>query len=493
MPTVSYPAALRLHAERTPEKVALRCGEEALDYAALDRASERLARAFAARGVGHGDFVTLALPNGPDFVVACFAAWKLGAVPQPISGRLPAKERAAILAQAKPALVVGVEPGAAAGFPSLPAGFEPDGFGEASDDGAPLPDRTSPSRQALASGGSTGLPKLIVDALAAECDPTEPFYGNVPGNTVLVPGPLYHAAGFVNTSVTLLLGGTVVLMERFDASLALELIERRRVRWVAFVPTMLLRIWRLPEAERARRDLSSLERVVSSGGPCPDWLMRAIIGWLGPERVFNAYGGTERIGGTLISGREWLDHPGSVGKPTGGRRIRILGEDGRELPPGEIGEVFMMPPGGRGSTYRYVGAEARATDDGWETLGDLGRVDEDGYLYLVDRRTDLIVTGGANVYPAEVEAALEAHPGVRSCAVIGLPDPEFGQRVHAIVEAGPALSADALRVHLADHLVSYKTPRTFEFVETPLKDEAGKVRRSALREARMQATGGNAQ
>jgi bile acid-coenzyme A ligase len=482
MATVSYPAALRLHAGRTPEKVALRCGDHALTYDALDRASSRLARAFAARGVGQGDFVTLALPNGVEFVVACFAAWKLGAVPQPISGRLPAKERVAILEQAKPALVVGVGPGDAAGFPSVPAGFAPD----ADTDDAPLPDRTSPSRQALASGGSTGRPKLIVDALRAECDPGEPFYGNVPGNTVLVPGPLYHAAGFVNTSVTLLLGGTLVLMERFDAAEALALIERHGVRWVAFVPTMLLRIWRLPEEERARRDLSSLERVVSSGGPCPDWLMRAVIGWIGPDRVFNAYGGTERIGGTLISGREWLEHPGSVGKPTGGRKIRILGEDGGELPPGEIGDVFMMPPGGKGSTYRYVGAEARATDDGWETLGDLGYVDADGYLYLVDRRTDLIVTGGSNVYPAEVEAALEAHPAVRSCAVIGLSDAEFGQRIHAIVEASPPVDAAALRAHLADHLVSYKTPKSFEFVETPLRDEAGKVRRSALREARME-------
>jgi bile acid-coenzyme A ligase len=480
MTTVSYPGALRQHGERTPDQVALVCGDRTLTYAELDRAANRLARAYAERGVAEGDFVTIALPNGIEFVTACFATWKLGAVPQPISGRLPATERAAILEQAKPALVVGVNAEEAAGFPALAAGFA----SEHSD--APLPDRTSPSRQALASGGSTGRPKLIVDALRAECDPTQPFYGNEPGSIVLVPGPLYHAAGFVNTSVTLLLGGTVVLMERFDAEQALALIERHRVRWVAFVPTMLLRIWRLPEEVRTRHDLSSLERVVSSGAPCPAWLMREWIGWIGPDRVFEAYGGTERIGGTLISGRDWLEHPGSVGRPTGGRRIRILDEDGRELPPGEIGDVFMMPPGGRGSTYRYVGAEARSTGDGWETLGDLGYVDADGFLYLVDRRTDMIVTGGSNVYPAEVEAALEAHPQVRSCAVIGLPDPDFGQRIHAIIEASPPIDAAALRTHLAEHLVHYKTPKSFEFVDAPLRDEAGKVRRSALREARME-------
>jgi len=482
MTTVSYPRVLREHAERHPEAPALVCDGRTLTWSALDRGSTRLARAFAERGAARDDFVTIALPNGPDFVLACFAAWKLGAVPQPISWRLPSAERAAILEQAKPALVVGLASEDAAGFPSAPAGFAP---GPRHTD-EPLPDVVSRSRQALASGGSTGRPKLIVDALPAECDPTQPFYGNAPGSTVLVPGPLYHAAGFVNTTTTLLLGGTVVLMTRFDPAEALALVERHRVRWVSFVPTMLLRIWRLPAEERERHDLSSLERVVSSGAPCPDWLMRELIGWLGPERVFEAYGGTERIGGTLISGAEWLAHPGSVGRPTGGRRIRILGEDGTELPPGEIGEVFMMPPGGRGSTYQYVGAEARATPDGWETLGDLGYVDADGYLYLVDRRTDLIVTGGANVYPAEVEAALEAHPAVRSCAVVGLPDEEFGQRVHAIVEARPAPDEVALREHLAQRLVGYKIPRSFEFVETPLRDEAGKVRRSALRDARLE-------
>ena len=145
--------------------------------------------------------------------------------------------------------------------------------------------------------------------------------------------------------------------------------------------------------------------------------MRALIGWLGPERMFEAYGGSERIAGTLISGTEWLAHPGSVGKPTGARRLRILREDGSECAPGEQGEVFMMPPGGRGSTYAYLGAAAKATADGWESLGDMGWLDEDGYLYLGDRKTDMIVTGGANVFPAEVEAALDAHPAVRSSAV----------------------------------------------------------------------------
>jgi bile acid-coenzyme A ligase len=265
----------------------------------------------------------------------------------------------------------------------------------------------------------------------------------------------------------------------------LELIERHRIAYALFVPTMMQRIWRLPEAERDRFDLSSLATVMCSGAPSPAWLKRAWIEWLGPERIVEAYGGTERIAGTQITGVEWLAHPGSVGRPTGGRKVKVLGEDGRELPPGETGEVFMMPAQGPGTTYRYIGAEAKPTSDGWESLGDLGWVDEDGYLYLVDRKTDMIVTGGANVYPAEVEAAIDAFPAVRSSAVIGLPDDDLGQRVHAIVDAPEGIDDGVLRAHLSEHLVPYKIPRSFEVVEQPLRDDAGKVRRSALREARL--------
>jgi bile acid-coenzyme A ligase len=224
---------------------------------------------------------------------------------------------------------------------------------------------------------------------------------------------------------------------------------------------------------------------MSTGAPSPVWLKRAWIEWLGAEKVFEAYGGTERSGGTMISGTEWLEHPGSVGKPTLGRKIRIQRPDGSECAPREVGEVFMMPPGGRGSTYRYIGAEPIASPDGWETLGDMGWLDEDGYLHLVERKSDMILVGGSNVYPAEIEAALDAHPAVRSSAVVGLPDEDLGNRVHAIVDAIAPVGEDELRAHLAERLVVYKIPRSFEFVHEPLRDDAGKLRRSALREARL--------
>jgi bile acid-coenzyme A ligase len=447
----------------------------------LERRSNRLARAYAELGVGEGDLVTIALPNGIEFLEACLATWKLGATPQPVSARLPEIERRAIVELAKPALLVGAEPGDYGERATLPEGFEPKSVlpDEA------LPDRMPACARAMTSGGSTGRPKLIVEKIAAECDPEIAENGMRVGGTTLVPGPLYHAGPFITAWQAVLSGGRAILMTRFDATHALELIERHRVDWVLFVPTMMQRIWRLPGAERARFDVSSLVRVMCTGAPSPDWLKRAWIDWLGPERIFEAYGGSERIAGTQISGAEWLAHPGSVGKPTGGRKVKILGPDGRELPPGEVGEVFMMPPGGRGSTYEYVGAEAAATADGWESLGDMGSVDADGYLYLVDRKTDMIVTGGANVYPAEVEAAIDAHPAVRSSAVIGLPDDDLGQRIHAIVDAPGGLTDAELREHLKDRLVRYKIPRSFERVSEPLRDDAGKVRRSALREKRL--------
>jgi len=184
-----------------------------------------------------------------------------------------------------------------------------------------------------------------------------------------------------------------------------------------------------------------------------------------------------------------LSHRGSVGKPMPGHNMKILDEAGHALPPGEVGEVYMLPDVGVGTTYRYVGAEPRRRPDGWETLGDMGYMDADGYLYLTDRRADMILRGGANIYPAEVEAAIDAHPAVRSRAVIGLPDEELGNRVHAIVDATSPVTAEALQAFLAERLVTYKIPQSFEFVREPLRDDAGKSRRSALRAARVKAYG----
>jgi bile acid-coenzyme A ligase len=249
------------------------------------------------------------------------------------------------------------------------------------------------------------------------------------------------------------------------------------------VPTMMLRIWRLPEEERLAHDLSNLKAVWHLAAPCPPWLKQCWIDWLGPERIWELYAGTEAQAATIISGAEWLAHQGSVGRTVSGE-IRIVGPDGDDLPAGEVGEVYMRPPDPDKPTYRYVGATARTLGDGWESLGDMGWLDADGYLYLTDRRTDMVLVGGSNVYPAEVEAALDEHPSVRSCAVIGLPDEDLGSRLHAVVQVEGEVTAEQLRAHVAERLASNKVPRTYEFVDDPVRDDAGKVRRSALRDAR---------
>ncbi len=477
---ISYGRALAELAQRDPHRVVVVDAERSVTRGEFERCTNRLARAFAKRGVVEGDFVTLPLPNSIELFEACMATWKLGAVPNPISPEMPPKERDAIIARANPRLVVDAE---------TVATWRDD----AARSSAPLPDRVSPHVRALASGGSTGQPKLIVirERALYDAENASPLFKA--RRAVLVPGPLYHAASFSSAWLGLLAGARIIVMRRFDATECLSLIEHHGVDRMLLVPTMMLRIWRLPEKERKRFDVSSLEFVMTGGAPCPAWLMRAWIDWLGPERMFEAFGPSERIGGTFITGHEWLAHPGSVGKPIAGARIRILDDDGRELPPGQMGEIYCMPAEGPGSTYRYVGAESRTNADGWESVGDMGYLDDDGYLYLGDRRSDMILSGGRNIYPAEIEAALEAHPAVRSSAVVGLPDDDMGQRLHAILEidgapddeTDDAPDDDALRAHLADHLVSYKIPRTFERVGTPLRDDAGKLRRSALRDARL--------
>ena len=450
----------------------------------LERRTNRLARAYARLGVRPNSFVTIALPNGIEFFEATIATWKLGATPQPISARLPAAERRAIVELATPALAVDVDPSEVPRRAAVPAGFEPEAT--LADD--PLPAMVAASWKAVTSGGSTGRPKLIVA--------TEPgVLGSIAGNyrrtprapegVGLVTGPLSHNAPFVTACAGLLMGEHQVVMTRFDAARALELIERYQVNWMYAVPTMMLRIWRLPEAERRARDLSSLRTVLHMAAPCPPWLKQAWIEWLGPDRIWEVYAGTEAQAITLISGHEWLTHRGSVGRPVVGE-IRVLDAEGHACRPGEVGEVWMRRGEGAPPSYRYIGAQAKVRE-GWESLGDMGWMDAEGYLYLTDRDTDMILVGGANVYPAEVESALEEHPGVRGSCVIGFPNEDLGHVAHAIIQADGEVGDAELLTHLRERLAPYKLPRSFERVTEPLRDEAGKVRRPALRAARIGA------
>ncbi len=491
-PTVSFTGSsgqraplgdlMQRHASLDPDAPALTVDDRSVSRAEFEARCNRRARFLAGLGVTQDDLVTVALPNGLEFFETVFALWKLGATPNPVSSALSDPELSGILEVGRPRLVIGIDPGRAAGFNTLESGTE-------------IPADMSPDYEpslvprywkAMTSGGSTGRPKLIVDHMAGTWDPAEGGLAQRPGETILNPGPLYHNGPFLASMLGLFSGGHVVEMGHFDPVGVLEQIARRQITWTLLVPTMMHRITRLPDAVREAFDLSSLRRVVHSAAPCPVWLKRFWIDWLGPDRILEVYTGTERQAVVTISGEDWLAHPGSVGRAPEGSGIRILDDEGRDLPPGEIGEIFLRPDAGRNATYHYLGAEARARGE-WESLGDLGWTDADGYLFLSDRRKDLIIRGGANIYPAEVEAALDSHPAVMSSAVIGLPDEDFGEVIHALVQLSPSATASAaeLRAYLKTQLTYYKVPKTIEFVAEPLRDAAGKVRRSQLRDDRL--------
>lgn len=446
-----------------------------LTFADIDRAANRLARHLTDLGVAVDDLVTIAEPNSVEFIVAAIACWKVGATPQPVSARLPPLELEAIIELADPVVVIGAD---RTDRPSLPRGFVvPDDV-----DAGPLPDARAASWKAPTSGGSTGRPKLIVSGDPSVWTPASDLLasiiGAVDGATMVMPGPLYHNGPFIWAFLSLMAGSHLVLLRRFDAEATLQTIEDHQATAIYTVPTMLQRILKLDDATRLAYDVSSLRTLFHLAEPCPKWVKEAYIDWLGAEVIWELYGGTEGQASTVLDGHAWLEHPGSVGKPISGE-IAIWDDDGCVLPAGEVGDVWMRrSPEREEPTYRYIGAEPEERD-GWECLGDVGWMDADGYLYLADRRKDMILVGGANVYPAEIEAALNQHPAVRSSAVIGLPSEDKGAHIHAIVES-EGFDESELLAFLADRLVTYKLPRSFEIVTEPLRDDAGKVRRGQL-------------
>ena len=384
------------------------------------------------------------------------------------------------MALADPALAVGVPAAEAGGRPTLTSVPEDLPAGSFTPGVAPV-------WKIMSSGGSTGRPKLIAADAPAQYGTVAPIGKGwlfPKDGCVLAPGPLAHNGPFIVAAVALLRGNHLVVMPRFDPAATLELTEQYRANWLYLVPTMMLRIWRLPNGVRLCADLSSLDVVFHVAAPCPAWLKEAWIDWLGPEKVVEIYGGTEGQAVTLITGTEWLAHRGSVGRPMLGE-IQVRDGEGRPLPPLAAGEIWMRRGAAVAPVYHYIGATARAAADGWESLGDIGYLDGDGYLYITDRMSDMILVGGANVYPAEIEAALDEHPAVRSCCVIGLPDEDLGNIPHAIVELAEPVTDEELLAHLRQRLAPYKLPRTIERATTPLRDEAGKVRRSALRSERL--------
>lgn len=479
---VSFARRVRQLAEERPDEevcrhVGVDGNELALSWRVLDRRSSQLAGALAGRGLALGDRLGLGIRNSPQLVVSALAAWKLGAVPVPVRWDLPDWELARVRAVIAPRVHLGPEDVA---WVDATADLDvPD-----------LPDVVSPQVNGICSSGSTGTPKVILSERPAVYDPAlgTPFmegWRPVPRpQTILVPGPMYHANGFA-TLFSLIAGDRLVVLERFDAARAVAAIERHRISTFTATPTMLQRIADLPGVDD--RDLSSIDWILQGAAPMPPSLVHRWADLAGADRLVMVYGMTEGLGFTALRGDEWMDHPGSVGRGVRGTEVRILDPDGHDLPAGEIGEIYLRSPMSAG--FRYLGdaAPRGGTDDGFSTVGDLGYLDADEYLHLVDRRVDMIVTGGANVYPAEVETALVDHPAIADIVVIGLRDPEWGRRVHAIVEpadpAAPPSDGDVI-AYARSRLAPYKVPKTVEIVAAIPRSEATKVNRRALVEAR---------
>jgi bile acid-coenzyme A ligase len=449
-------------------------GEQTITWRQLELRSNQLARVLADRGLGLGDPLAVCLQNSLEHLLAGFAGWKVGATVVPVRWDLPEWERNRLLAVLRPRVVLDAD-----------ALDLVDASRSASD--APLPEVVSPHGWGVCSSGSTGTPKVIVQKDPAYYMASTSFTSTVvasygpmsPSQLVLCPAPIYHANGFTAFR-TLLNGDPIVLMERFRAPLALDLIEGHRITGFIAATPMLQRLAQVPGI--GERDLTSLSWVQQGASPLPEWLGHFWIDLVGAEHFFMSYGASENIGIVVCRGDEWLAHPGTLGRGMGETEVTILGSEGEPLPAGEVGGIYLRTP--TGPLAEYVGhdvAPMDSTADGFTSVGDLGWLDQDGYLYMADRRVDMIVTGGVNVFPAEVEAALSEHPAIADVVVVGLSDPEWGHRVHAIVQSGdPSLDAGAVTAFAKDRLAPYKVPKSVEFVAAVPRTEAMKFNRSAL-------------
>lgn len=476
-------------------------------YGALYERVNRLSRGLRAFGLRPGDVVAVLQPNGTDFLAVQLATAQLGLYLTAINWHLTADEIAYILtdsdarlflasarfadAARAAATAAGLPPDRCFGVPEV-AGFRPLTELVAGQPADPPADRLA-GRPMLYTSGTTGRPKGVRPRLPgceSEADlarrlPTVVAqYGLTPGDGVhLVVSPLYHSAPARHAGWALHLGHLVVVMDRFTPEGALELIQRYRVTDSFMVPIMFQRLLALPEETRKAYDTGSLRQVFHAGAPCPVETKRRMLEWWGPV-LYEFYSSTEG-GGTFVRPEEWLARPGTVGRAWLGAQVRILDDDGRELPPGKPGTVYLR--NGDGFEYHKDPAKTAAAYRGdFFTVGDVGYLDEDGYLYLLDRRTDLIISGGVNIYPAEVEGVLQQHPAVGDVVVVGLPDPEWGQRVTAVVEpaAGVALGAELaaeLTAFCRERLAGYKCPREVRFAERLPRTPTGKLSRAHIR------------
>jgi long-chain acyl-CoA synthetase len=478
-------------------------------FSELERRSNQLANFFRAAGLRRGDVVAILMENNPAFFEVAWAAQRSGLYYAAVNWHLSPDEVDYILRDCGArVLVTSVAMGELVGrlpgrFPALEVVLCVDGALARSTHPWEMIDEYDADRLAeasegcelLYSSGTTGRPKAVKRPLPPPGELVanhqgalsmyRGLYGTNEDSVYLCPAPLYHSAPLMSCLTIHRIGATVVVMERFDAEETLALIERYRVTHGQFVPTMFVRMLKLSPEARTRHDLSSLQLVIHASAPCPVAVKQQMIEWWGPI-LHEYYGGTEGMGTTTIDSHEWLAHPGSVGRP-GGCKIHIVDDGGAELGPGETGTIYFES----GRRFEYLNDPTKTASiqesHGWRTLGDVGHLDEDGYLFLTDRATFMIISGGVNIYPQEIEDLMVMHPSVADVAVFGVPNEDFGEEVKAVVQPAPGIApgpalVDELLVFCRRHLAGYKIPRSIDFTDLLPRDPAGKLFKRRLRD-----------
>ncbi|MGY8524563.1 acyl-CoA synthetase [Paracidovorax citrulli] len=473
----------------------------------LTARGSRLAGGLRALGVAEGDVVAVLMRNDAPYADVIHACRLAGCYYCPINWHFTADEVGYLLRDSGARVVIAHADLLPAVRAAVPEGVPVLAVGQEGDGGDALPyeawleaqapydgPRVAPRGHMAYTSGTTGRPKGVLreavplDRLdaqqAAMRDVVAQVYGIVPGCRALMPAPLYHSAPSVFAQQALVQGELLVLTARFDAEEVLALIERHRIDVLYLVPIMYVRLLKLPAEVRERYDLSSVRFVASTGSPCAPDIKRAMLDWFGPV-IHETYASSEAGLITVATPADALARPGTAGRAVNAGQVRILSEDGTACAPGEIGLVYVRQPAYPDFTYRNNDAARRAIErDGLVTLGDMGYLDEDGYLFICDRASDMVISGGVNIYPAEIEHELVRYPGVADCVVFGVPDDEYGERLLAVVEPVPGQRIDEADViaWLRERLSGFKVPRTVVVAERLPRDETGKLAKRRLRE-----------
>jgi long-chain acyl-CoA synthetase len=503
--------------ETSPLFLGISSGLRKRSHAEVADRAARIAGGLQKLGVSQGDSVCILMRNDIVFIEAAYAAMRLGAYAVPVNWHFKPDEVAYVLKDSgtrvlighddllhplRGAIPSGVTVLSAPTPPEILAHYKTDPDHLATPDfaidlevwlaqqrayeGPALPQ----PQNMIYTSGTTGHPKGVrrnaptpEQAMASE-RMRALIYGLVPGVRGLLPGPLYHAAPNSFGLRAGRLGGALVLMPRFDPEEFLRLVETQKIDTIFMVPTMFIRLLKLPEAVRKKYDTSSLRHVIHAAAPCPSDVKRAMIEWWGPV-IYEYYGSTESSALTFADSADALRKPGTVGKILDGVELRFLGDNGDCLALGEIGEIYSRVTGNPDFTYHNKPEKRTEIErNGFITSGDVGYIDADGYVFLCDRKRDMVISGGVNIYPAEIEAALHAVPGVHDCAVFGIPDDEFGEALMAVVEpqAGVTLDVAAIRTQLKTRLADYKVPKHVEILKDLPREDSGKIFKRRLRD-----------